>query len=98
MSRNKLKENRKEQILKAALKLFVVNGYSDTRMDDIAIGSGLSKGAIYHHYASKNDLFIALIDYWEETFLPAFMEVIKLLVSKILSAFPSFSLGFCGSL
>ena len=68
MSKNKLKENRKEQILKAALKLFVVNGYSDTRMDDIAIGSGLSKGAIYNNYASKNDLFIALIDYWEETF------------------------------
>ena len=30
--------------------------------------SGLSKGAIYHHYDSKKDLFLALIDFWEEYF------------------------------
>ena len=66
--------NSKEQILKAAMKIFVVNGYSETRMDDIAIGAGLSKGAVYHYFSSKNDLFFALIDYWEESFLPEFYK------------------------
>ena len=37
-------------------------------MEDIAEVSGLSKGAIYHHYDSKKNLFLALIDYWEEYF------------------------------
>ena len=58
------KNNSKKEILKAAMKIFVVNGYSDTKMDDIALGAGLSKGAVYHHFSSKNELFLSLIDYW----------------------------------
>ena len=65
---NKSKDNSKEQILEAAIKVFVKNGYAQTRMEDIAEHSGLSKGAIYHHFDSKKDLFLALIDYWEEFF------------------------------
>ena len=65
---NKNIDNSKEQILEAAMKVFVKNGYEQTKMDVIADVSGLSKGAIYHHYESKKDLFLALIDYWEETF------------------------------
>ena len=65
---NKSKDNSKEQILEAAMKVFVKNGFSETRMEDIAENSGLSKGAIYHHYKSKKELFLALIDFWEEYF------------------------------
>ena len=65
---NKSTDNSKEQILEAAMKVFVKKGYSQTRMEDIAELSGLSKGAIYHHYDSKKSLFLALIDYWEEYF------------------------------
>ena len=65
---NKSTDNSKEQILEAAMKVFVKRGYSQTRMEDIAEISGLSKGAIYHHYDSKKNLFLALIDYWEEYF------------------------------
>ena len=66
--KNKSTDNSKEQILEAAMKVFVKKGYSQTRMEDIAEVSGLSKGAIYHHYDSKKSLFLALIDYWEEYF------------------------------
>jgi len=65
---NKSKDNSKDQILEAAMKVFVKNGFAQTRMEDIAEVSGLSKGAIYHHYDSKKDLFLALIDFWEEYF------------------------------
>ena len=54
----------------AALQVFVSKGYSDTRMDDIVEMSGLSKGAIYHHYKSKKDLFISLIEHWENFSFP----------------------------
>jgi len=60
----------KNRIMDAALQVFVSKGYSDTRMDDIVEMSGLSKGAIYHHYKSKKDLFISLIEHWENFSFP----------------------------
>ena len=60
----------KNRIMDAALQVFVSKGYSDTRMDDIVDMSGLSKGAIYHHYKSKKDLFISLIEHWENFSFP----------------------------
>jgi len=68
MLKNNIKESTKTQILEAALHVFVKNGYSKTTMDDIVLKSGHSKGAIYHYYSSKKDLFLALIDYWESYF------------------------------
>ena len=65
---NKSKDNSKDQILEAAMKIFVKSGYAQTRMEDIAEVAKLSKGAIYHHYESKKELFLSLIDYWEEYF------------------------------
>jgi len=72
MAENKTKEERQYQILEAAMEVFVLNGYANTRMDDIVSQSGLSKGALYHHYHSKKDLFIALIDHWEVYCFPDF--------------------------
>ena len=72
MAENKTKEERQYQILEAAMEVFVINGYANTRMDDIVSQSGLSKGALYHHYPSKKDLFIALIDHWEVYCFPDF--------------------------
>ena len=59
------KINRKNQILEAAFKVFVKKGYSKTTMDDIVSVSNLSKGALYHYYDSKKELFLSLIDHWE---------------------------------
>ena len=64
----KKKDSTKLQILDAAMHVFVKSGYSKTTMDDIVAHSGLSKGAIYHYYSSKKDLFLSLIDYWENYF------------------------------
>ena len=41
-------------------------------MDDIVRESGLSKGAIYHHYNGKKDIFLALITHWETETFPDF--------------------------
>lgn len=52
----------REGILDAALACFTARGYHETSVDDIAARAGLSKGAIYWHFAGKRELFLALID------------------------------------
>ena len=65
-------KNTKKKILDAAFNVFVRNGFKDTTMSHIVRESGLSKGAIYHYYGSKKDLFISLIDHWEIFSFPDF--------------------------
>tara|TARA_Y100001960_G_C14300844_1_gene646049 strand:- start:2 stop:607 length:606 start_codon:yes stop_codon:yes gene_type:complete len=72
MAENLPKEERKSQIMEAAMRVFTQKGYSSARMDDIVAESGLSKGAIYHHYEGKKDVFLALIDHWETQTFPDF--------------------------
>ncbi|MBL7052841.1 MAG: TetR/AcrR family transcriptional regulator [Candidatus Marinimicrobia bacterium] len=72
MAKNKTKEERKIEIMDATLEVFVKKGYAESRIDDIVQLSGLSKGAIYHHYSSKDELFLSLIDHWEMNFFPDF--------------------------
>ncbi len=50
------------RILNAAANVFARKGYHDTRMDEIVEASQSSKGAVYHYFPSKNDIFLALID------------------------------------
>jgi len=56
------KKDVRERVLAAAAKLFSSKGYYDTSMDEIVAESNLSKGAIYGHFKSKEDLFVALQD------------------------------------
>ena len=72
MIETKLKEDKKNQILDAAFSVFVEKGYSETTMDDIVCKSKMSKGAIYHYYNSKKELFLSLIDHWEIYSFPDF--------------------------
>jgi AcrR family transcriptional regulator len=53
---------RRDQILRAALTCFARQGYHATSMDDLVRESGLSVGAIYSYFPSKEDLFLALSD------------------------------------
>ena len=72
MAENLPKEKRQSQIMEAAMKVFTKKGFSSARMDDIVKESGLSKGAIYHHYNGKKDIFLALIAHWETQTFPNF--------------------------
>jgi len=49
-------------ILEAAVKLFSDNGYGAVSMRSIALEAGVSKANIYHHFASKEALYRAIID------------------------------------
>ena len=57
----KVKDERRDQILSAALSLFATKGLSATKIADIAIKTGMSQGLIYHYYKSKEEIFTWLI-------------------------------------
>lgn len=61
-------EETKTKILEAALRLFSTRGYNAASVDDICREAGISKGAFYHHFKSKQALFLALLDGWLKTF------------------------------
>src|SRR5271167_129120 len=54
------RESRRDQVLEAALACFSENGFHQTGMADIVRRSGLSHGAVYLYFQSKDDLIEAL--------------------------------------
>lgn len=63
MARNKHPEETVNLILEVATRLFMEKGYEHTSIQDIINGlGGLSKGAIYHHFKSKEDILVAVTD------------------------------------
>ncbi len=55
------KEARPGEIVEAALALFSEKGFAATRLDEIAARAGVSKGALYLYFATKEDLFRAVV-------------------------------------
>lgn len=67
MARNKHPEETVNLILEAATRLFIEKGYEHTSIQDIINNlGGLSKGAIYHHFKSKEDILEAVTDRMNE--------------------------------
>jgi len=54
----------KKQLLQTALKLFLKNSYKDVSLRDIVNKIGLTKGAFYHYYISKEELFEEVVKYF----------------------------------
>lgn len=50
------------KILESAEKTFAKYGYEGTTLDQVAENAGLTKGAVYWHFSSKSDLFLALTE------------------------------------
>lgn len=54
-------EARPDEVLDAALDLFIERGFANTRVEDIAVRAGLSKGAVYLYFPSKEALLEGLV-------------------------------------
>ncbi len=94
-------EEKRQQILDAAVDLFLNQGVTSTSMDAIAKTSGVSKQTVYSHFASKDDLYTAAIEskcreYWldpddlncctgEDDALKQTLELIGVQLLKLLS-------------
>jgi len=61
-----IRQARQEQILQAARQVFATQGFHNTRMSDIAQAIGVSQGTLYHYFRSKDELFLAVLNVWNE--------------------------------
>ncbi len=59
--RQRRKQARPQELLDAALELFVEKGFAATRTDEVAQRAGVSKGTLYLYFPSKEDLFKAVV-------------------------------------
>jgi TetR/AcrR family transcriptional regulator, acrAB operon repressor len=58
----------RQQLLDAALAVFSRKGYHATRLEDIAEAANVTRGAIYHHFGNKTDLYHTLIQEVSDAF------------------------------
>ncbi len=56
------RDERRAQLLAAALEVFTAAGYHSAAMDEIADRAGVSKPVLYQHFPSKLDLYLAVLD------------------------------------
>jgi len=60
--------DKKKHILSSAIKVLTQKGYYNSTIDDIVKESSVSKGAIYHYYESKKEVYLDVIDMWEQEY------------------------------
>src|SRR5580658_8566792 len=57
----------RSKLLDAALSLIREKGYSSTTVEDLCLRAGVTKGAFFHHFKSKDALAVAAANHWSET-------------------------------
>src|SRR3954466_4267347 len=65
------KDARPQELLAAALDLFVERGFASTRLEDVAKRAGVSKGTLYLYFTNKEELFKAVV---RENIIPSIGE------------------------
>jgi len=57
----------KAKLLDAAVTVIRAKGYAATTVDDLCAAAGVTKGAFFHHFKSKDELGVAAAEHWSET-------------------------------
>jgi len=70
-------EETRAHIINAAYRLFSLNGYEATGVSEICKEAGVSKGAFYHHFPSKQAVFTKLLDLWLQMLDNGFRQVLN---------------------
>lgn len=65
-TRTRNPEETRRRLIDAAIRLMLRQGYASTTVDQICAESGLTKGAFFHHYSSKEELTRAAVAAWGE--------------------------------
>jgi TetR/AcrR family transcriptional repressor of nem operon len=60
-------EGARLKLLNAALAVIRTQGYSATSVDELCAAAGVTQGAFFHHFVSKEALAVAAADFWSET-------------------------------
>ena len=70
------------KLLAAAEEVFVRDGYDGAQLAEIAAVAGRSKGALYGHFKSKEDLFFALFDYRTKGYVDKFWKKVEICTNR----------------
>lgn len=76
-TRERRLEHTRSLLLDAAEDVFAEKGFAPATLDDIAHAAGYTKGAIYKHFATKEDLFLAVSDRYWRRYFDNFTEVMS---------------------
>ncbi|WP_091766891.1 TetR/AcrR family transcriptional regulator [Maricaulis salignorans] len=66
MSKPATKQDARAKLLDAALSVIRTRGYSATTVDALCAAAGVTKGAFFHHFKSKDELAIAAAEHWSQ--------------------------------
>ena len=55
-------EHTRRALIEAATRLFAERGYAETSIDEVAAGARVTRGALYHHFSGKQEIFGAVCD------------------------------------
>src|SRR3984885_16144503 len=67
-------QDSRDQILKAAMRLFAVRGFHETSMSEVAREARVSKALIFWHFKTKEELFLAVLNRLLEPYFIDFAE------------------------
>jgi AcrR family transcriptional regulator len=76
-TRERRLERTRSLLLDAAEEVFAEKGFTPASLDDIARAAGYTKGAIYKHFATKEDLFLAVSERYWRRYFDNFAEVMS---------------------
>ncbi|GAB3013750.1 TetR/AcrR family transcriptional regulator [Mycobacterium bourgelatii] len=76
-TRERRLEHTRSLLLDAAEDVFAEKGFTSATLDDIAYAAGYTKGAIYKHFTTKEDLFLAVSDRYWRRYFDNFAEVMS---------------------
>lgn len=89
-SKLKQPEETSQKILNQAMRIFLEKGYHGTSIDEITKAAGLTKGALYWHFKSKEDLLRRIIDEHEERFLNGLIKAVKEVEGGVVDKFEKY--------
>lgn len=78
-----IKDERREQILSAALRVFAAKGFAAARISDIVARGNVSHGLVYHYFGSKEDIFFELLKRAVDTSSESLLMMERMPVSPI---------------
>ena len=88
------REEAKNRIIKESIKFFSEKGYHKTKMAEIAESLGVSKGAIYQYFTSKEELFLEVIRYYVDCTQKELISFLNLSSPKAIATDEFFDIMF----
>jgi AcrR family transcriptional regulator len=70
-------DERPRELLEAALRVFAARGYRNTRIEEVAAEAGVTKGAVYHYFANKEELLLRALEQYQERVFGRMKEALR---------------------